>query len=147
MKLLNKSDGVFLLKCFSRENCISLLPLAIVSFALFFLYSCIQNVPGSANSVSSKKTSEMSNKMSSAAKMSEKETIAVEKESSESSEDNMEKKTDSGEDNSEKDVALQAAADHEALFAESKFPSAATCGTCHPKHYKSGRFRLIPMRS
>ena len=34
------------------------------------------------------------------------------------------------------DVALQAAAEHEALFAESRFPSAATCGTCHPKHYK-----------
>jgi nitrate/TMAO reductase-like tetraheme cytochrome c subunit len=136
MKLFNKSDGVFLFKCFSKENCISLLPMAIVSFALFFLYSCIQNVPDSANSASSKKTSGMSNKMSSAAEMSEKKTIAMEKESTESSEENMEKKTDSTEKNSEKDVALQAAADHEALFAESKFPSAATCGTCHPKHYK-----------
>ena len=136
MKLLNKSDSVFLLKCFSKENCISLLPMAIVSFALFFLYSCIQNVPGSANSASSKKTSEMSNEMSSAAEMSEKKTISMEKESSEPSEENMEKKTDSTEKNSEKDVALQAAADHEALFAENKFPSAATCGTCHPKHYK-----------
>ena len=36
----------------------------------------------------------------------------------------------------QKDIALQAAADHEALFAESRYPSAATCGTCHPKHYK-----------
>ena len=25
---------------------------------------------------------------------------------------------------------------HEELFAESRFPSAATCGTCHPKQYK-----------
>ena len=25
---------------------------------------------------------------------------------------------------------------HEALFAESRYPSAGTCGTCHPKHYK-----------
>ncbi|MGY8845648.1 MAG: multiheme c-type cytochrome [Gammaproteobacteria bacterium] len=126
MKLFNKSDGVFLLKCFSKENCISLLPLAIVSFALFFLYSCIQNVPGSANSSSSKKNSEMLDKKAS----------AMEQESSESPAKSLEKKTDSGEDNSEKDVALQAAANHEALFAESKFPSAATCGTCHPKHYK-----------
>ena len=37
---------------------------------------------------------------------------------------------------SEKDSVLAAAADHEALFLEKKFPSAATCGTCHPKHYK-----------
>jgi hypothetical protein len=36
----------------------------------------------------------------------------------------------------ETDIALQAAADHEALFAESSYPSAATCGTCHPKHYQ-----------
>jgi len=35
-----------------------------------------------------------------------------------------------------KDLALQAAKDHDALFAESRYPSAATCGTCHPKHYK-----------
>ena len=25
---------------------------------------------------------------------------------------------------------------HEALFAETRFPSASTCGTCHPKHFK-----------
>jgi cytochrome c554/c'-like protein len=36
----------------------------------------------------------------------------------------------------QKDIALQAARDHEALFAENRYPSAATCGTCHPKHYK-----------
>ena len=36
----------------------------------------------------------------------------------------------------EEDSVLAAAADHEALFLEKKFPSAATCGTCHPKHYK-----------
>jgi hypothetical protein len=36
----------------------------------------------------------------------------------------------------DKDIALQAAKDHDALFAESRYPSAATCGTCHPKHYK-----------
>jgi nitrate/TMAO reductase-like tetraheme cytochrome c subunit len=36
----------------------------------------------------------------------------------------------------ERDVAAKAADEHEALFAESRYPSAATCGTCHPKHYK-----------
>jgi nitrate/TMAO reductase-like tetraheme cytochrome c subunit len=136
MKFFNKPIGVSTLKCFSKMSCISLLPLALITFALFFLYSCVQNVPSSVNSASSKKKSEMSNEMSSAAEMSKKKTIAMEKESSEHSEENMGKKADSTEKNSEKDVALQAAADHEALFAENKFPSAATCGTCHPKHYK-----------
>ena len=26
--------------------------------------------------------------------------------------------------------------EHAALFAESKFPAATTCGTCHPRHFK-----------
>lgn len=34
------------------------------------------------------------------------------------------------------DIALQAAKDHQALFVESRYPSATTCKTCHPKHYK-----------
>lgn len=33
----------------------------------------------------------------------------------------------------EKEAAYEA---HEKLFAENKYPSAATCATCHPKHYK-----------
>ena len=32
-------------------------------------------------------------------------------------------------------IAAEAALQHEALFAETRFPSASTCGTCHPKHY------------
>jgi hypothetical protein len=32
-------------------------------------------------------------------------------------------------------AAAEAAQQHEALFAETRFPSAGTCGTCHPKHY------------
>jgi hypothetical protein len=135
MKFFNKPIGVSTLKCFSKMSCISLLPLALITFALFFLYSCIQNVPGSIDNASSKKKSEMSGEMSIAAEISKK-TMAMEKESSGSSEESMKKKADSAAKNSEKDVALQAAADHEALFAENKFPSAATCGTCHPKHYK-----------
>ena len=36
----------------------------------------------------------------------------------------------------EEGAGEDAYAEHEALFAESRFPSAATCRTCHPKHYK-----------
>ncbi len=32
--------------------------------------------------------------------------------------------------------SLDAKAAHEALFAESRFPSASTCKTCHPSHYE-----------
>ncbi|MFQ5691623.1 MAG: multiheme c-type cytochrome, partial [Nitrospinota bacterium] len=34
------------------------------------------------------------------------------------------------------DVGKKAEKAHEALFAESRYPSAGTCGTCHPKQYK-----------
>lgn len=41
------------------------------------------------------------------------------------------------EDNKEaEDVGAGSSKSHAALFAESRFPSAATCGTCHPKQYK-----------
>ena len=33
-------------------------------------------------------------------------------------------------------TAADTAAAHAALFAESRYPSAGTCGTCHPKQYK-----------
>ncbi len=34
------------------------------------------------------------------------------------------------------DEALSAAEQHLALFVENRYPAAATCGICHPKHYK-----------
>ncbi len=34
-----------------------------------------------------------------------------------------------------KEVFKDSEAAHEALFAESRYPSAGTCGTCHPKQY------------
>jgi len=34
------------------------------------------------------------------------------------------------------EVGKDARAEHEALFAESRFPAAGTCGTCHPKEYR-----------
>jgi Cytochrome c554 and c-prime len=36
----------------------------------------------------------------------------------------------------EEEVVDQAALEHEALFKENKYPSAATCKSCHPKQYK-----------
>ena len=44
-------------------------------------------------------------------------------------------KKDKKEDEKE-DVVKGAKADHEALFTESRFPSATTCGACHPRHFK-----------
>ncbi len=37
---------------------------------------------------------------------------------------------------SEGDGVLTAAQEHLKLFVENRYPSAATCGVCHPKHYK-----------
>ncbi len=34
------------------------------------------------------------------------------------------------------EAVTDASAEHESLFAEARFPSAATCGTCHPKEYR-----------
>jgi hypothetical protein len=34
------------------------------------------------------------------------------------------------------EAVKDASAEHESLFAEARFPSAATCGTCHPKEYR-----------
>ena len=48
--------------------------------------------------------------------------------------DEMEKEIDLDLDD-EADVDDSAQEAHEALLAESRYPSAATCGTCHPKHY------------
>jgi hypothetical protein len=36
----------------------------------------------------------------------------------------------------EKAEETRAAAAHDALFAENRYPSATTCSICHPKHYK-----------
>jgi len=88
-------------------------------------------VPGSTDVAKSEKAPAMSDKKTGMMKI---EADPMKKEMS-GSEESAEK-SESGKTDAEKDVALQAAADHEALFAESKFPSAATCGTCHPKQYK-----------
>ena len=34
------------------------------------------------------------------------------------------------------EMAVSAGEEHEALFSENRFPSATTCGNCHPTHYR-----------
>jgi hypothetical protein len=114
--------------CFSFKGHLSFSSFGMAVLALFFLYSCIQNVPGSTEMAKSEKAPAMSDKK---AEMKKKEMAGAE-----SADKSAEKSAGAAKDDSGTDVALQAAADHEALFAESKFPSAATCGTCHPKQYK-----------
>ncbi len=45
-----------------------------------------------------------------------------------------EPESDAKDDN--KETELSATEQHENLFIEDRYPSAGTCGTCHPKHYK-----------
>ena len=135
MKFFIKPTDSSTLNSSSNSIRLSFWSLGMASLALFFLYSCIQNVPGSTDIAQSEKAPAMSDKK---ADMMGKEAGMMKKEmgGAESSGEPADKKADSGKSGSEKDVALQAAAEHENLFAESKFPSAATCGTCHPKQYK-----------
>lgn len=52
--------------------------------------------------------------------------------------DEEEKEADDGKEETD-DAVKDASEAHEALFAESRFPSAGTCGTCHPKQYREWR--------
>ena len=49
--------------------------------------------------------------------------------------DDEDEETDQKTSNDE-NVVKDADAEHQALFSETRFPAAATCATCHPKHYK-----------
>jgi len=60
--------------------------------------------------------------------------MAVKDKAMDSKKEMMKEKAPAGNDS--KDVALQAAKEHDALFVEEQFPSATTCAKCHPKHYK-----------
>ena len=137
-KLIDKKT----LKFFLEKNGASFLSWGVAVFALFFLYSCIQSASSPADMAAPEKTAEMTDQKS--GKMDEKGSEASAKSAEKQSEKSGDKPSEKAEkdsesdseSDSEKDIALKAAADHEALFAESKFPSAATCGTCHPKHYE-----------
>ncbi len=63
----------------------------------------------------------------------------VEADAPEADEDPQAVATDDGKDGDnegDKETELSAAEQHENLFIEDRYPSAGTCGTCHPKHYK-----------
>lgn len=84
--------------------------------------------PGSGDSMKAEKSSEAM------VKNLAPEDTETKDQTGEAKEESNEKPAAGGDE--QKDIALKAAADHEALFAENRYPSAATCGTCHPKHYK-----------
>lgn len=52
------------------------------------------------------------------------------------SDDDEEETAEDEADEEEEEVVDQAALEHEALFAENRYPSAATCQACHPKQYR-----------
>ena len=127
MKFFAKPTDSSISNSNSKRSRLSFWSLGMVSLALFFLYSCIQSVPGDvAQSEKAPAMSEMKDMKGEAA--GEKSPETAEK-PGEGADENKGTEEDL-------DVALQAAADHEALFAESRYPSAATCGTCHPQEYK-----------
>ena len=93
--------------------------------ALFFLYSCVQNVPGSTDLAPSGDAPATSDKKP--------DTMKKEMAEVESSEKPSEKEEDAADKG---DLEATAAAEHKSLFIESQYPSATTCATCHPKHFE-----------
>ena len=95
MKFFIKPTDASTVNSHSKRNCLSFWSLGIASLALFFLYSCIQNVPGSTDVAQSEKTPALSDKK---ADMMEKEAGMMKKEmgGAESSGEPAEKKADLG---------------------------------------------------
>ena len=114
----------------SKDFRSSLFTLLIAVFAATLLSSCVKQGAGTDES---RKMAKKSGRM-------DKSSMAGTDGKAMDSMQKMEKDEIPGAEtpagDSAKDIALQAALDHDALFAESRYPSAATCGTCHPKHYK-----------
>ena len=108
----------------------SLIVLAMVTIFVLLLSSCLKRgqSPGAETSMKTAKQSES---------MMEKSALnhAVSKAMTEETGKELQDQKTDGVDK-QKEIALQASRDHEALFAENRYPSAAICGTCHPKHYK-----------
>ncbi|MBC8284417.1 MAG: cytochrome C [Nitrospinae bacterium] len=101
------------------------LPFFVIILSLVFLFSCNKNIPGDM----SKKDSNKSAKM---AKAGDGKTMNLKS----SSEMKGEMKDDTPKSQEDRDIAAVAAAEHANLFVENDYPSATTCATCHPKHYK-----------
>ncbi len=113
--------------------------LVVAMLALIFSSSCVKSGQGTGAADSPKMTEKpgMMDKPSMAS-MEDKGMTTKDK-VMDSKKELMEEKAPEGKTptgDESKNVALQAAKEHNALFAENRYPSAATCGTCHPKHYK-----------
>ncbi|MFT4579684.1 MAG: nitrate/TMAO reductase-like tetraheme cytochrome c subunit, partial [Nitrospinales bacterium] len=99
------------------------LPFCVCILSILFLFSCNKNIPGA-----------MSKKDSDKPEMMAKSGEGKASKSSSGMKGEME--GDAAETKEDKDVAAMAATEHANLFVENDYPSATTCATCHPKHYK-----------
>ncbi len=116
-----------------------LTPLLIVLLALVFSFSFVQSGRGDEAGDSLKMMEKPGMMDKASAVGMEGKGVAAGDEAMDSKNKMVKDEIPDGESPAEedqKDIALQAAKNHDALFAENRYPSAATCGTCHPKHYK-----------
>ncbi len=109
----------------SGSNRSGVLPFFVFILSVLFLFSCNKNVPGTM----SKKDSDKPGMMAKPGK-----DKAMDSKSSSGMKGEM--KGDAAETDGDRDVAAMAATEHANLFIENDYPSATTCATCHPKHYK-----------
>ena len=105
----------------SGSNRSGFLPYFVFILSVLFLFSCNKNVPGTMSKKDSGKPEMM-------AKSGEDKAM--------DSKASSEMKGDAAETKEDRDVAAMAATEHANLFIENDYPSATTCATCHPKHYK-----------
>ena len=109
----------------SGSNRSGFLPFFVFIISILFLFSCNKNISGT-----------MSKKDSGKPEMMAKSEEGKAMDSKSSSEMKGEMKGDAVETEEDRDVAAMAATEHANLFIENDYPSATTCATCHPKHYK-----------
>jgi hypothetical protein len=109
----------------SGGNRSGFLPFFVFILSILFLFSCNKNISGTMSKKDSGKPEMM-------AKSDEDKAM----DSKSSSEVKGEMEGDVTETKEDRDVAAMAASEHADLFIENDYPSATTCATCHPKHYK-----------
>lgn len=109
----------------SGSNRSGFLPFFVFILSIFFLFSCNKNMSGTMSKKDSGKPDMM-------AKSGDDKAMG----SKSSSGMKGEMKGDAAETDDDRDVAAMAATEHANLFIENDYPSATTCATCHPKHYK-----------
>ena len=112
-----------------RCNRKSFLPFVLIFLSIFFLYSCNKKILGSISKKDLGKPDRVA-KSESGKGMDSKISSEMKEEM------NGEMTTDNPDSEGDRDIAAVAAAEHANLFVENDYPSATTCATCHPKHYK-----------